>query len=234
MKRSGQLGLTALAALAITACGGGGSYWAQADYHYPIAIDDTARAVVMPANLHVPGGSSPEVNLAFMGGVAAACGDACLPAQPLLPVLEQMGINNLSWLLAEGMYHAASVHGGETWDHDYTEIPDALSHLFEAINSAFPDANIRYIVVGHVDEMGAGMVPETVNMRVLGGLYDIQEHRIATVFWYEETMPAASVAANVGLMGARIVQLATCPMGDDGCHDTQAALGIEELHTVRF
>ncbi len=201
------------------------------DYALPISIDEEHRAFVMPADLHVPGADA-SMGLAFMAGIASACGTACLPGQPLKPVLERMGINNLSWMLAEGMYHAASVHGGETWDHDYTRIPDMLGGLFNAINEAFPGANLNFIVVGHVDDMGS-RVPNTTKMRALGGLYDIQERRIATVFWYEQTMPEDTVRANVAAMGNRILSLAVCPTDDCGGSD-DAANGIENVNVVHF
>lgn len=204
-----------------------GSYYYNTAYTYPIAIDETSRAFVMPADLHVPG-DAPVMSVAFMAGIASACGANCLPGQPLRPVLERMGINNLSWMLAEGMYHAASVHGGQTWDHDFATIPTMLSNLFTAINEAFPGANLRWIVVGHVDDLGGGMVPNVTKMRVLGGLFDIQQQQIATVFWYEESMPSDTVAVNVGMMGNRVIALSTCPMDD--CEAPPAAENFNVVH----
>ena len=224
----GRVAVFSLLLAALTGCASK-TYWANASYTFPVRVTETAAAIVLPVRIALPNLNPDEASGAFMAGIVAECPN-CLPAQPLQPVLEQNGLGDLGLRLADGLYQMGST-GAVNLDGALAAI---VIGSLDLINGAFPDAGLRYIITGNVASLGGGMVPNTTRVRIQGGLYDVQERRPVSAFWYEETIINDTALASIGLMGQKIIQLSECPMDDDSCAEQQAALGLEGVHVVHF
>lgn len=225
-------GLVMVAALMAAVCAGcgGGEYYRAAGYPPEVALNETERAFIMPVWLDMPGDNLP-IATAFIGGMASACGSACVSGQPLQAPLEAIGMQGLSYRVARAMYHGA-VHG-VWWEGEFAAIPGLIGQLLEAVNENMPEANFRYVVVADVWQLGTGTVPGTVRIRLLGGLWDIQQQQVATVFWSDETMPEATVNTNAGIMGNRVISMVTCPSDDCVAEEARRA-GFSNVNFHRF
>lgn len=214
---------------ALFGCSGGSKYWTNSDYSFPVRASSSARAVVMPVQLSIPGLDPDEASAAFTAGIVTDCGTNCVPAQPLQPVLEQNGMGDLGSRLARGLYQMGE-NGATDLDGDLARV---ILGSLDLINGVFPDASLRYLITGDIEVTGPGMVPNTSKVRVMGGLFDVEARRPVSAFWYEETIVNDTALASLGLMGQKVIQLAECPMDDDSCAQSQAALS-SEIHFVRF
>ena len=232
-------GLLASTLLLVISCGTSVNAWQNPNVTIPIPQDAEHRAIVFPVDIHVGFSNKTELDAALMAGIISAGGDMVIPGQPLKPLLEGAGIGNMSWMLGEGMYHSAFVHGEAAfWDHDYTVIVNTISQLTGLVGQLLESVGVegatpKYLLVAHIDEIGSGMIPMSEKWRVFGGLLDLDSLEIATAFYAEKTLvedAALAEMVNVGRM------LATMPFCLDQCDEMEeeARRGGWEVHRATF
>jgi len=68
------------------------------------------KFLIMPVDIHGLPGDADAQGAALFGGFVAAFKETAVPLQPIKPALEAAGLNNISWELAEGMFHLVSFH----------------------------------------------------------------------------------------------------------------------------
>src|SRR5262245_26402383 len=116
MKRAHAILSTTVLAASLVACGGGTKLMVR-----PGSAPANVKAdkfLVMPVDIHGLPGDKLAQEAALFGGFVAAFGENGVPLQPIKPVLETVGLNNLSWEMAEGMYHLVSTHDSYDFAED--------------------------------------------------------------------------------------------------------------------
>jgi hypothetical protein len=111
------------------------------------------------------------------------------------------------------MAHAAFFHNSTEWDacggEDYSVIPNLLKTLIEKVAELLekPDLKFDYIVVLHIDSFGAGTVPGTTKLRVIGGMYDTMKDSIAVAIQWDQTTAVDALLAEMATIGPKAIGL---------------------------
>lgn len=238
-----------LAAFAVVGCGGKLKYWQPKGAPKQVQFAPDDKVFIMPVDIHVSKGDPQVLSASLGASFLAAYGSAAVPGGQVVfkPLLEEAGVYNLSWLLAEGMVHGAFVHGDATnFDEGWAEVPALLGNFFSWIRTYF-NYPIRYIAVAHIDERALpfpySIFPRSdkvAYLEVMGGVYDIEAQKTVSVINYFQKMPADTMAANMAVIGTNIAKFLACPSQDKACRDAapvQAApagqASIENLRVWR-
>lgn len=214
MKRIALVLTLVLAVIWIGGCGNKVKVWSPQGSAQ--ALDMTGKKfLVMPADTRYLPGDKTELAAALFGGFIAEFGDKGISLQPIQPALEQVGLGDLSWKLARGLVHAAFFHNAAQWDacggEDYSVVPNLVKTLVEKVGEllSMPDLKFDYIVVLHVDSMGAGTLPKTLKLRVLGGVYDPAKDEIAVAVQWDQTTAEDVLLAEMATLGPKALSLMT-------------------------
>ena len=154
------------------------------------------KFVIMPADIHGLPGDSLAQQAALFGGFVAAFGETGVPLQPIKPALEAAGLGNISWELAEGMYHLVNGHdvydfkadgGFHGGDSKLPLIMEGTAKIIElAAEQLSLDFKPKYVAVAHIDSTSSS-VPKTIGYRVIVGVYNVEAGLIDRVAYYEKT-----------------------------------------------
>lgn len=176
------------------------------------------KFLIMPVDIHGLPGDKLAQEVALFGGFVAAFKESGVPLQPIKPALEAVGLNNLSWTLAEGMFHLVSFHNTYDFKEDagfhggsseYQLVLDGAAKLVEVVSKELKlDFKPKYVAVCHIDSTGSS-IPNTVGYRVIGGIYNVEEEKIDQVIWYEQTTASeeAAVLAEMATLGGKLYGL---------------------------
>lgn len=203
-------------ASSLVACGGGSTLRLRPGAPPPNVKED--KFLVMPVDIHGLPGDKTAQEAALFGGFVAAFGDHAVPLQPIKPVLETVGLNNLSYEMAEGMFHLVDTHNS----YDFAEdggfhggesklklIVEGSAKLVETAATELKlDFKPKYVVVAHIDSTSSSL-PKTVGYRVIGGLYNVEASKIDQVIWYETTTAEdeAAILAEMATIGGKLYGL---------------------------
>lgn len=178
----------------------------------------TDKFLIMPVDIHGLSGDKLAQEAALFGGFVAAFKENGVPLQPIKPVLETIGLGNLSWELGEGMYHLISVHGKYDFNEDAgfhggsSKLALIIEGTAKLVETAAKELNLdfkpKYVAVAHIDGTSTS-VPKTVAYRVIGGIYNVEEKKIDQVIWYEASTAddEAAILADMGLIGGKLYGL---------------------------
>jgi hypothetical protein len=176
------------------------------------------KFLIMPVDIHGLPGDSLAQSAALFGGFMAAFQDTGVSLQPLKPVLEAAGLNNISWELAEGMYHLVSSHEKFDFKADggfhggSSKLPLIIEGTAKLVGLATKELGLdfdpKYVVVAHIDSAGSS-IPGSTAYRVIGGLYNVKAGMIDTVIWYEQTTAndEAVILAEMAGIGSKLYGL---------------------------
>ncbi len=206
----------AIAGLAITACGGGTKLMVRPG---AVAADvKTDKFLIMPVDIHGLPGDKTAQEAALFAGFVGAFGEQGVPLQPIKPVMETVGLNNLSYEMAEGMFHLVSTHntydfaedgGFHGGDSKLQLIIEGSAKLIEVAAAELKlDFKPKYVVVAHIDSTGSS-IPKTVGYRVIGGLYNVEAGKIDQVIWFETSTAddEKAILADMGTLGGKLYGL---------------------------
>jgi hypothetical protein len=233
--------MTALAA----GCGGKVKYWQPDKAPKQVAIGADDKVFIMPVDIHVSKGDPLALGTALVAGFVSAYGSNGLPGQPLKPAMEAIGINNLSYLLAEGMVHGAFVHNDATnFDEGWAEVPKLLGSFFGFLREQF-QFPVRYVACIHIDERSLPFPWNIIGgsrlaqLEIMGGIYDVERQQTVAVVDYFQRLPKDTMVPNMAVIASNVAKLLACPSQDKACKDAaptkaapagQASLGeIENL-----
>jgi len=212
MKKVAVVMCVILAVALVAGCGGKKSIWRPEGS--PGYIDMAGKKfLVMPVDMRYVEGDKDKMGAALFGGFVAEFGEDGIPLQPVQPALEAAGLGDLSWKLARGMYCATFILNKGEWGAcegvDYSVIPNMLKMLVEKIGEILekPDLKFDYIVVLHIDSLGAGTIPETTKLRVIGGMYDTQKDEIAVCMYWDQTTAKDALLAEMATIGPKAIGL---------------------------
>jgi hypothetical protein len=210
MKKVALVMCLILAVALVMGCGGKKQTWRPEGS--PGYIDMQGKKfLVMPVDMRYVEGDKTKMSAALFGGFVAEFGESGIPLQPIQPALEAAGVGDLGYKLARGMTHAAFFHNKSVWDgcggEDYSVVPNMLKTLVEKVAELLerPDIKFDYIVVLHIDTLGAGTVPKTTKLRVMGGMYDTQKDEIAVAFQWDQTTAEDTLLAEMATIGPKAV-----------------------------
>lgn len=201
-----------LALASMAGCGSKAKIWRPDGS--PGYIDmEGKKFLVMPVDMRYVQGDKDKLAAALFGSFVAEFGENGIPLQPIQPALEGIGLGDLSWKLARGMRCAAFYLDSHEWGacsgEDYSIIPKMLKTLVEKVGELLnkPELKFDYIVVLHIDTFGAGTVPGTTKLRVLGGMYDVQKDEIAVAFQWDQTTAEDALLAEMATIGPKAVAM---------------------------
>ncbi len=175
----------------------------------------TDKFLIMPVDIHGLPGDKDAQGAALFGGFLAAFKENGVPLQPIKPALEAAGLGNISWELAEGMYHLVSFHEVYDFNQDGgfhggdSKLPLIIEGTAKLVALAAEQLNLdfkpKYVVVAHIDSTSSS-IPKTIGYRVIGGLYNVEDSKIDQVIWYEKTTAddAAAILAEMGTLGGEL------------------------------
>jgi hypothetical protein len=193
-------------------CGNGVKVWRPEGS--PGFVDMQGKKfLVMPVDMRYVEGDKTAMGAALFGGIIAEFGDTGISMQPVQPALEGVGLGDLGYKLARGLVHAAFFHNSSEWDacggEDYSKVPNMTKTLVEKVAELLGKEEIKfdYIVVLHVDTFGAGPLPKTTKLRVLGGMYDPMKDEIAVAFQWDQTTAEDALLAEMATIGPKAVGL---------------------------
>ena len=162
----------------------------------PAVNADQDKFLIMPVDIHGMPGDKDAQGTALAGGFVAAFKDTGVPLEPLKPAFEAVGLSNISSDLAEGMYHLVSSHNSYDFAADGSfhggdsKLVLVVEGLAKLVGMATEQLNLdfkpKYVVVAHIDSTGSS-IPKTIDYRVIGGLYNVEESKIDQVIWYEKS-----------------------------------------------
>jgi hypothetical protein len=176
------------------------------------------KFLVMPVDIHGLKGDKLAQEAALFGGFVAAFRENGVPLQPIKPALEAVGVGNLSWELAEGMFHLASFHNKFDFKEDGgfhggdSKLPLIIEGTAKLVELAAKELKLdfkpKYVTVAHIDGVGGGL-PKTVKYRVIAGIYNVEAGMIDQVIWYEQTTAdeEAAILAEMGTLGSKLYGL---------------------------
>lgn len=202
-----QLALVAAIAVGSTACS---STKLMVRPGAPVIDPSADKFLIMPVDIHGLKGDKTAQEAALFAGFVAAFQENGVPLQPLKPAFEAVGLGNLSWELAEGMFHTVSFHKSYDFGADggfhggASKLPliiQGTSKLVEVVSTELKlDFKPKYVAVAHIDS-ASSRVPKTIGYRVIGGIYNLEEGKIDQVIWYEDTTADDEAAVLVAMAG---------------------------------
>ncbi len=173
------------------------------------------KFLIMPVDIHLSGDQLTN-QAALFGGFVAAFKDKAVPLQPIKPVLEAAGLGNLSYELAEGMFHLVSFHekydfaedgGFHGGDSKLPIIIEGTAKLVElAAKELKLDFSPKYVVVAHIDSASSS-IPKTVGYQVVAGIYNVEAKKIDQVIWFEQTTAEDALPAEMATLGGKLYGL---------------------------
>ncbi|HOX46548.1 MAG TPA: hypothetical protein PK668_23315 [Myxococcota bacterium] len=210
MRKSAIVVVLVLAAMVLAVgCGDKAGVWRPAGS--PGFVDlEGKKILIMPADMRYLPGDKLALSAALFGGFLAEFGAAGISLQPIQPALEQIGLGDLSWMLARGMVHAAFFHNSVAWDacggEDYSVIPKLVKTLIEKVGEllGIPDLKFDYIAILHIDSLGSPM-PKMTKLRVIGGLYDPLKDEIVVAIDWTQTTAEDALLAEMATIGPKAV-----------------------------
>ncbi len=212
MKKVAWVACVFLTVALAVGCGGKKNIWRPGGS--PGYIDMTGKKfLVMPVDMRYVEGDKAKLSAALFGSFVAEFGENGIPLQPVQPALEAAGLGDLSWKLARGMYCATFILNKGEWGAcegvDYSVIPNMIKMLVEKVGEILekPDLKFDYIVVLHIDSLGAGTIPETTKLRVIGGMYDTQKDEIAVCMYWDQTTAKDALLAEMATIGPKAIGL---------------------------
>jgi hypothetical protein len=212
MKRVAGVMCVVFALVLVAGCGGKKSIWRPEGS--PGYIDMQGKKfLVMPVDMRYVEGDKTKLSAALFGGFVAEFGENGIPLQPVQPALEAVGLGDLSWKLARGMYCATFILNKGEWGAcegvDYSVIPNMIKTLVEKVGEVLekPDLKFDYIVVLHIDSLGSGTIPGTTKLRVIGGMYDTQKDEIAVCLYWDQTTAVDALLAEMATIGPKAIGL---------------------------
>ena len=176
------------------------------------------KFLIMPVDIHGLKGDKLAQEAALFAGFVAAFQERGVPLQPIKPVMEAVGLNNLSWELAEGMYHLVSFHEKYDFNEDGgfhggdSKLPLIIEGTAKLVELAAKELKLdfkpKYVAVAHIDSSSSS-IPKTVGYRVIGGIYNVDEGKIDQVIWYEQTTAdeEAAILAEMATLGSKLYGL---------------------------
>jgi hypothetical protein len=192
LKRAGLVVIAVALVAGLGACKKG-TVWRIEGAKFPDPKVD--KFVIMPVDLHMPG-NKLAMATALFGGVVGYFGANAISLQPIKPALEAVGLGNLSWFLAHGIYHYVSHHkSGDLAKSSYSEggmllkdAPDMAVKLITLVAEKLSlDFKPRYVVTAHLDSMGTMAGGKMLKYRVIGALYDSETKMVLACTWYTKT-----------------------------------------------
>jgi hypothetical protein len=212
MKKLALIGIAVLAMALVAGCGSKVKVWRPDGS--PGYIDMQGKKfLVMPADMRYLPGDKLKLAAALFGGFIAEFGENGISLQPIQPMLEKVGLGDLSWKLARGLVHAAFFHHSSQWDscggEDYSVVPNLVKTLVEKVAELLgkPDLKFDYIVVLHIDSRGAGTIPGTLKLRVIGGVYDPMKDEILVAVDWDQVTAEDALLAEMATIGPKAVGL---------------------------
>ncbi len=209
--RKSILVFAAILSVTLLAGCGGKSIWRPAAS--PGYVDMQGKKfLIMPVDMRYLPGDKAKLAAALFSGFVAKFGSAGISLQPIQPVLQKIGLGDLSWKLARGMNHAAFYHNSVQWDacsgEDYSVVPNLIKTLVEKVGELLkmPDLKFDYIVVLHIDSLGSP-IPKSLKLRVLGGIYDPYKDEIVVAIHWEQTTAEDALLAEMATIGPRAVEM---------------------------
>ena len=174
------------------------------------------KFLIMPVDIHLKGDETAQ-GAALFAGFVAAFQENGIPLQPIKPVLEAVGLGNLSWEMAHGMYHLVSAHGKYDFREDATfhgdsKLPIIIEGAAKLIETAATELKLdfkpKYVAVAHIVSASSS-VPKTVGYRVIGGIYNVEAGMIDQVIWYESSTADddAAILAEMSTIGGKLYGL---------------------------
>jgi len=180
------------------------------------------KFLIMPVDFHgFPSKMKLMLEVTIFAGFIATFGKYGVSLQPIKKGFEAAGFGNLSWWLAEGVFHVASVHKNPYLAKDrcrpyigqmLAAIGKFANWVVGALKAAgvpIPDGyQFKYILTAHVDRIGAALFGKGTKYRVIGGIVDITNQQIVAATWFvKSTMnnKAAFVAA-LGTLGKSLLK----------------------------
>lgn len=173
------------------------------------------KFLIMPVDIHGLPGDNDAQGAALFAGFMGAFKESAVSLQPIKPVFEEVGLNNISWELAEGMHHLVSSHKVYDFSEDGgfhggdSKLPLLVEGTAKLVGLAAEQLKLdfqpKYVVVCHIDSTSSS-VPKTIGYRVIGGLYNVEDKKIDQVIWYEKTTAddEAAILAEMGTLGTEL------------------------------
>lgn len=169
------------------------------------------NVLVFPTDILVSGNSDRLAqNAAFSGGFYKGFMDTGangLDGMPFKPAFDSMGIGLLSfWISREG---TGSVESG-SWD---LSLGDKANMLVQVSKFIAEKANkpLDYVVFSDVWDKGAGSLPKTRSVWVMGVVWDVKTNKmVSAAKWKEDWIEEdAAVLAKLAETGPKLVQYLT-------------------------
>jgi hypothetical protein len=212
MKKIALLLTLIVAVVMVAGCGSKVKIWRPDGS--PGYIDmEGKKFLVMPADTRYLPGDKLKLSGALFGGFIAEFGENGISLQPVQEALNKIGLGDLSWKLARGLVHAAFFHHKSTWDscsgEDYSVVPNLVKTLVEKVGEILgkPDLKFDYIVVLHIDSRGAGTIPKTVKLHVIGGMYDPMKDEIVVAIQWDQVTAEDAMLAEMATIGPKAIKL---------------------------
>jgi hypothetical protein len=212
MKKLALVLCVAVAASFLMGCGNGVKVWRPAESPGYVEMEGK-KFLIMPVDMRYVEGDKNQMAAAFFGGIIGEFGESGISLQPIQPALEGVGLGDLSYKLARGLVHAAFFHNSSEWDacggEDYSVVPNMVKTLVEKVAELLgkPELKFDYIVVMHIDTMGAGSLPKTTKLRVMGGIYDPMKDEIAVAIQWDQVTAEDALLAEMATIGPKAVGL---------------------------
>jgi len=212
MKKVALILSVVLAVALVAGCGDKAKIWRPDSS--PGYIDmEGKKFLVMPADMRYMPGDKLKLSAALFGGFVAEFGESGISLQPIQPMLDEIGLGDISWKLARGLVHAAFFHNSSVWDdcsgEDYSVVPNMVKTLVEKVAELLnkPDLKFDYIAVLHIDSRGSGTVPGTIKLRVIGGIYDPMKDEILVAIDWTQTTAEDALLAEMATVGPKAIGL---------------------------
>ncbi len=214
--------LVAVAAMvAVTSSGCATSTFYNTAYKNKLELGKD-KFLIMPVDFHgFPSKMKLLLEVVIFAQFIATFGKYGVALQPIKKGFEAAGFGNLSWQLAHGVFHVASVHRNPYLSKDrcYPWIGPLLAAIgkfanwvvgaLKAAGVPIPDGyKFRYILTAHIDKVGLRFGGKMMKYRVIGGIVDITNQQIVAATWFTKTSANKKVAyvAALGTLGKQLLK----------------------------
>jgi hypothetical protein len=208
-----------IAAFAATACGGTTFY--NTGYTKKLKLGED-KFLIMPVDFHgFPSDMQTILEVTIFANFIETFGKYGVSLQPLKKGFEAAGFPNLSWELAEGLYHVASFHRNPYLDRDTCRpyigpMAQGLAKFVNWVVGALKAAGVpipegyrfQYVLTAHIDKLGVMFGGKAMKYRVIGGIVDTDNRQIVAATWFEKTNMNNKVAyvAALGTLGKQLLK----------------------------
>lgn len=141
------------------------------------------NVLVFPTDILVSGNSDRLAqNGAFFGGFIKEFGADVISGQPFKPAFDSMGIGLLSfWISREG---TSNVESG-SWDLSLGDKANMLVQLSKFVAEK-ANKSLDYVIFSDVWDKGAGTLPKTRDVWVMGVVWDAKANKMVSAVKYKE------------------------------------------------